>query len=88
MKAISIGKRYEIYDDSLKAYDRLPAKTYTVRFEKMSGFFLEVTDKGRKSITHSYPISRGEFDDDERNVNTDEIIGNIFDRPKMLKYRR
>lgn len=41
MKAISIGKRYEIYDDSLKAYDRLPAKTYTVRFEKMSGFFLE-----------------------------------------------
>ena len=42
MKAISIGKRYEIYDDSLKAYDRLPAKTYTVRFEKMSGFFLEV----------------------------------------------
>jgi uncharacterized phage protein (TIGR01671 family) len=54
----------------------------------LSGFFLEVTDKGRKSITHSYPISRGEFDDDERNVNTDEIIGNIFDRPKMLKYRR
>ena len=42
MKAISIGKRYEIYDDSLKAYDRLPAKTYTVRFEKMSGFFLEM----------------------------------------------
>ncbi len=41
MKAISIGKRYEIYDDSLKAYDKLPAKTYTVRFEKMSGFFLE-----------------------------------------------
>ena len=42
MKAISIGKRYEIYDDSLKAYDKLPAKTYTVRFAKMSGFFLEV----------------------------------------------
>lgn len=41
MKAISIGKKYEIYDDSLKAYDKLPAKTYTVRFEKMSGFFLE-----------------------------------------------
>ena len=39
MKAISIGKRYEIYDDSLKAYDKLPAKTYTVRFAKMSGFF-------------------------------------------------
>lgn len=41
MKAISIGKRYEIYDDSLKAYDMLPAKTYKVRFAKMSGFFLE-----------------------------------------------
>lgn len=41
MKAISIGAKYEIYDDSLKAYDRLPAKTYTVRFSKMSGFFLE-----------------------------------------------
>ena len=41
MKAISIGRRYEIYDDSLKAHDKLPAKTYTVRFAKMSGFFLE-----------------------------------------------
>jgi len=41
MKAISIGTRYEIHNDSLKAYDRLPAKTYTVRFAKMSGFFLE-----------------------------------------------
>ncbi len=41
MKAISIGTRYEIYNDSLKAYDRLPAKTYTVRFAQMSGFFLE-----------------------------------------------
>lgn len=41
MKAISIGTRYEIYNDSLKAYDRLPAKTYTVRFAKMSGFYLE-----------------------------------------------
>ncbi len=41
MKAISIGKRYEIYDDSLKSYDSLPAQTYTVRFGKMSGFFLE-----------------------------------------------
>lgn len=41
MKAISIGKRFEIHDDSLKAYDSLPAKTYTVRFDKMTGFFLE-----------------------------------------------
>lgn len=41
MKAISIGTRYEIYNDSLKAYDALPAKTYTVRFAQMSGFYLE-----------------------------------------------
>ena len=41
MKAISIGTRYEIYSDSLKAFDALPAKTYTVRFAQMSGFYLE-----------------------------------------------
>ena len=41
MKAISIGSRYEIHNDSLKAYDALPAKTYTVRFAQMSGFYLE-----------------------------------------------
>ena len=29
MKAISIGKRYEIHEDSLKAYDKLPVNTYT-----------------------------------------------------------
>ena len=33
MKAISIGNRYEIYEDSLKSYDRLPVHTYTVRFD-------------------------------------------------------
>lgn len=41
MKAISIGKRYEIYNDTMKTYDVLPAKTYTVRFEEHSGFYLE-----------------------------------------------
>lgn len=41
MKAIKIGMRYEIYDDSLKTFDRLPAKTYAVRFAQMTGFFLE-----------------------------------------------
>ena len=41
MKAIQIGNRYEIYDDSLKTYDELPAKTYVVQFSKMSGFYLE-----------------------------------------------
>lgn len=42
MKAISIGSRYEIYDDTLKAYDGLPAQTYTVCFSQMTGFFLKV----------------------------------------------
>lgn len=41
MKAISIGNRFVIYDDTLKTYDELPAGTYIVRFDKMQGFFLE-----------------------------------------------
>ena len=53
----------------------------------LTGFFLEAADKDKKGVSHSYPISRGEFDDDERNVNTDEVIGNIFGRPKVLECR-
>lgn len=41
MKAISTGNTYSIYDDSLKTYDALPAQVYSVRFSKMTGFFLE-----------------------------------------------
>lgn len=41
MKAISTGNIFKIYDDSLRTYDKLPAQSYTVRFDKMSGFFLE-----------------------------------------------
>lgn len=40
MKAISIGTRYEIYNDSLKTYDQLPAKTYIVCYAQSFGFFL------------------------------------------------
>ena len=47
----------------------------------LTGFFLEVVDKTQKGVSHSYPISRGRFDGDERNVNTDEVIGNVFDCP-------
>ncbi len=47
----------------------------------LTGFFLEAVDKNQKGVSHSYPISRGSFDDDEWNVNTDEVIGNIFDCP-------
>lgn len=54
----------------------------------LTGFFLEAADEAREGITHSCPISRGRFDDDERNINHDKIIGNIFDRPKTLKCRR
>lgn len=47
----------------------------------LTGFFLEAADKDQKGVSHSYPISRGRFDDDEWNANTDEVIGNIFDCP-------
>ena len=47
----------------------------------LTGFFLEAVDKNRKGVSHSFPISRGSFDDDEWNANTDEVIGNIFDCP-------
>lgn len=41
MVAINIGNTYKIYDDSVKTYEKLPAKTYVVRFNKMTGFDLE-----------------------------------------------
>lgn len=51
----------------------------------LTGFFLEVLDKNKTGVSHSYLISRGGFDD-ERNVNTDKVIRNIFGRPKALKH--
>ena len=47
----------------------------------LTGFFLEAVDKNQKGVSHSYPISKGSFDGDEWNANTDEVIGNIFDCP-------
>lgn len=45
MKIISTGSDYRVVDDSLKTYDELPVKTYTICFSKQSGFFLnEFTD--------------------------------------------
>lgn len=41
MKAIKNGITYDIYDDSLQTFDRLPAKTYTVYFSQQSGFHLK-----------------------------------------------
>lgn len=41
MKAIKIGTKVEIYNDAVTTYDRLPAKTYIIKFEKLSGFYLD-----------------------------------------------
>ena len=41
MKAINIGDTFDIYTDTVKVYEKLPAKNYVVRFDKMSGFYLE-----------------------------------------------
>ncbi len=41
MKAIKIGNKVEIYNDTVQTFDVLPPKTYAVKFEKMSGFYLE-----------------------------------------------
>lgn len=41
MKAISTGNIYNIYDDTLKTYDKLPAQPYVVRFDPRAGFSLE-----------------------------------------------
>lgn len=44
MKVINYGKNYELYEDGLKTYDVLPAKTYKVFFSKMTGFYLYEVD--------------------------------------------
>lgn len=41
MKAIKIGSKIEIYNDTVRTFDELPPKTYAVKFAKMSGFYLE-----------------------------------------------
>lgn len=41
MKAIKIGTKVQIYNDTVTTYSRLPAKTYIIRFEKMLGFYLD-----------------------------------------------
>ena len=33
--------KVEIYNDTVATYDRLPAKTYIIRFAKLSGFYLD-----------------------------------------------
>lgn len=40
MKVINVGKQYEIYEDSLRTFDRLPAGFYEVEFNQFKGFYL------------------------------------------------
>lgn len=40
MKVVNTGNRYVIYDDTLRTFDKIPAGTYVLCFEKLSGFFL------------------------------------------------
>lgn len=41
MKAVKIGNRVEIYNDMVRTFDELPPKAYIVRFDSLSGFYLE-----------------------------------------------
>ena len=41
MKAIKIGTKVEIYNDTVMTYNELPARAYIIRFEKMTGFYLD-----------------------------------------------
>lgn len=51
-------------------------------------FSLRLRIKDQRGVSHSYPIGRGVFDDDERDVNTDEIIGNIFNFKFTIDLRK
>jgi hypothetical protein len=44
MKIISHSDQYQIYSDDLKTFDKLPAATYKVEFDPMSGFSLVKID--------------------------------------------
>lgn len=44
MKIINYGENYELYSDDLKTFDALPAATYKVVFNPMSGFSLVKID--------------------------------------------
>jgi hypothetical protein len=41
MRIVNTGNNFKIYDNSLQTFDNLPTQSYIVRYDKMSGFFLE-----------------------------------------------
>ena len=41
VRIVNTGSSFKIYDNSLKTFDSLPIQSYIVRYDKMSGFFLE-----------------------------------------------
>lgn len=41
MKIISTGNTYEVFDNTLKTFDKLPPQVYSVRFSKQKGFYLK-----------------------------------------------
>lgn len=54
MKVINYGQSYEIYPDDLKTFDSLPAKTYRINFDPMSGFSLSATNNYEKKEEKVY----------------------------------
>ena len=41
MRIVNTGNNFKIYDNSLKTFNSLPTQSYIIRYDKMSGFFLE-----------------------------------------------
>ncbi|UBH21938.1 ATP-binding protein [Macrococcus armenti] len=63
MKVINYGNTFEIYENELQTYDKLPAQTYLVKFNPMAGFSLRrVTDFEQREEklygTHTQKITK------------------------------
>lgn len=41
MKIVQIGNRFEIYDDTMLVHNQLPPDNYIIRFNQMTGFYIE-----------------------------------------------